>query len=630
MKTPLFIIMIALLASCGGSSSNPDQKTISNEYGIGPGENCTFGGSQIDAGIDSNNNGLLDIQEVLSSTYICLDPAPSTPHLQLTFDRPKTFTFSWSSSDNATHYSLLENNDGVSTYQEVATVDAATTNYEHTVFLPERYDAKYILKACNNTTCALSNEINFYSNLADSIGYLKAFNLHQNAIFGNAVAISNDGNMLAIGSSGESSLATGIHSPYGGEISNEARGAVYIYNQANSQWQQQALIKPSSGSTNSQMYNDYFGYSVAISTDGSTLAVGAPGDNSGSKEFYDTPSPQSGAVHIYARSENTWKLQSFIKSPKPRDNDNFGMSIALSDDGNLIAIGVPNENSSSVGVNGSYENESAPNSGAVYLFSRTDDEWHVQDYIKASNTDHGNNFGASVSLSSNGSILAVGAKLEGNSITSNGTEIDNLAPESGAVYIFTHNHNSWYQSAYIKASNGGPGNLFGSKVELDNNGDTLAVSAPAINTYAGAVYVYEWRHDQWLELAYLSPESDYNEFGFSLSLSADGNLLAVGAPGEDGPSIGLNQQYRDFLSIHREYRYNSGSAYLFSYEDSSWKQISYIKSANTREDHLFGSSISLSENILAVGAVGENNSLNHIHNDDDLYTNTNSGAIYLY
>ena len=111
----------------------------------------------------------------------------------------------------------------------------------------------------------------------------------------------------------------------------------------------------------------------------------------------------------------------------------------------------------------------------MYVFTRSGTTWSQQAYLKASNTDAGDAFGSSVSLS--GDTLAVGAYYEGSSATGvNGSQSDNSeTPRSGAVYIFTRSGRTWSQQAYLKASNTGRDDEFGSSVSL--SGDTLAVGA---------------------------------------------------------------------------------------------------------------------------------------------------------
>jgi hypothetical protein len=207
----------------------------------------------------------------------------------------------------------------------------------------------------------------------------------------------------------------------------------------------------------------------------------------------------------YAVTANLLSQQVYIKASNTGHyigyGDSFGSSVSLS--GDTLAVGARGEDSNATGINGNEDDNSADNSGAVYVFTRAGMTWTQQAYIKASNTNGSDAFGSSVSLS--GDTLAVGAVGEASNATGiNGNEADNNARYSGAVYVFTRAGTTWTQQAYIKASNTNVEDYFGSSVSL--SGDTLAVAAPfeasnatGINgneadnnaPYAGAVYV--WR-----------------------------------------------------------------------------------------------------------------------------------------
>ena len=140
-----------------------------------------------------------------------------------------------------------------------------------------------------------------------------------------------------------------------------------------------------------------------------------------------------------------------------------------------LAVGAYREDSNATGINSSAESDdSATNSGAVYVFQRTSSTWTQEAYVKASNTEADDEFGYSVAVS--GDTLAVGSFGEASSATGlDGDQTDNTAGSSGAVYVFRRTGTMWEQGAYIKASNTGGGDNFGSSIALTN--DTLAVGA---------------------------------------------------------------------------------------------------------------------------------------------------------
>ncbi|MBK9757478.1 MAG: histidine kinase, partial [Nannocystis sp.] len=138
-----------------------------------------------------------------------------------------------------------------------------------------RFGARYILRACNGGGCSDSAPVEVVDSMANAIGYFKASNTEAGDVFGYIdVELSADGNTLAVGSRREDSAATGIG---GDQADNTASlaGAVYVFVRANNVWSQQAYIKAS----NTEAV-DLFGYCLALSSDGNTLAVGALSEDS--------------------------------------------------------------------------------------------------------------------------------------------------------------------------------------------------------------------------------------------------------------------------------------------------------------------------------------------------------------
>lgn len=371
--------------------------------------------------------------------------------------------------------------------------------------------------------------------------YLKASNTGASDQFGNSVALSTDGNTLAVGAYSENSSATGIN---GDQTDNSAvdSGAVYVFVRSGSTWSQQAYVKANNTGT-----GDQFGHSVSLSGDGNTLASGARHEaNSGSH----------GAVYVFTRTGSNWSQQAYVKASNA--GGGFGYSVALSGDGVTLAVGALNEASNATGINGDQADNSALSSGAVYVFIRSGSIWSQQAYVKASNTDAGDAFGISVSLADDGSTLAVGASQESSSAVGiDGDQTDNSVMHSGAVYLFTRSGSTWSQQAYVKASNSGTSDRFGYHVALSGDGNTLAVgarleasNATGINGNqtnnslpgAGAVYVFTRSRNTWTQQVYLKASNTGGDdrFGHSVTLSDDGNTLAAGAYQEDSSATGIN------------------------------------------------------------------------------------------
>ncbi|MBX2883536.1 MAG: FG-GAP repeat protein [Granulosicoccus sp.] len=195
----------------------------------------------------------------------------------------------------------------------------------------------------------------------------------------------------------------------------------------------------------------------------------------------------------------------YIQAGNIEPGDYFGSSVSISAEGKTLAIAAPVENSSATGVNGNQDDNSAHSAGAVYVFVLNNGNWQQQAYLKATNTDKGDNFGMAVSLSSDGHILAVAASNEGSAATGiNGNQLDNSYEAAGAVYVFARDNGQWQQQAYVKApSNYNLGHFGGygiaGALSLDADGDTLAIgtSARIAGTFWGeapasyqAVYLY--------------------------------------------------------------------------------------------------------------------------------------------
>jgi hypothetical protein len=302
--------------------------------------------------------------------------------------------------------------------------------------------------------------------------YIKASNTNAGDRFGSSVALSGD--TLAVGANQEDSNATGINGVQNDNSRNNA-GAVYVFTRDAGTWSQQSYIKASNTDA-----GDSFGTSTALF--GDTLAVGANGEASKATgingDEADNSLVNAGAVYVFTRDGAAWSQQAYIKAsntghdPLSLSNDAFGWSIALS--GDTLAVGAVFEDSNATGIDADQADNSQPDAGAVYVFTRDGAAWSQQAYIKPSNTDSGDEFGWSLALS--GDNLAVGSINEDSSSTGiGGDQINNDLTNSGAVYLFRRSGTDWSQLAYIKAANTDNGDFFGYSVALD--GDVLSAGA---------------------------------------------------------------------------------------------------------------------------------------------------------
>lgn len=358
---------------------------------------------------------------------------------------------------------------------------------------------------------------------------------------------------------------------------------------------------------------DAFGMSVATSADGTTLAVGAP------MEDGNATAPDTGTVRVYVRAGATWSLQATLTALNAEASDQFGAAIALSADGNTLAVGAPFEGGDRNSTLQAFNNN-APRAGAVYVFTRDAvGSWNRQHaYLKASNaegappgnTTEGDQFGTALRLSQDGTTLVVGAIGEDGDIHStviaanaNADATNNFALDAGAAYVFTRTgNNAWTQRAYLKASNAQTTDQFAAGVAISTDGSTIAIGAyqedgDAANTgdpttdndnlqNAGAAYVFARHGDAWEQQSYLkSPHAvRVALFGWSLALSASGDTLAVGAPVED----------------------LTGAAHIFTRNGTQWGPQGAVVASNGAITDGFGVDVSLASDgqTLAVGASG--------------------------
>jgi hypothetical protein len=191
--------------------------------------------------------------------------------------------------------------------------------------------------------------------------YLKASNSGANDEFGWSVAVSGD--TAVVGAHGESSSATGID---GNQSNNSASqsGAAYVFARNATIWTQQAYLKASNTGA-----GDHFGYSVSVS--GEAIAVGSYKEDSNATGVNgnqnDNSATDSGAAYVFARSGTSWTQQSYLKASNTGTNDYFGFAVAVSAD--TVVVGAMGEASNATGINGNQGNNSAPESGAAYVFA---------------------------------------------------------------------------------------------------------------------------------------------------------------------------------------------------------------------------------------------------------------------
>ena len=485
---------------------------------------------------------------------------------------------------------------------------------------------------------------------------------------GTAIALSGDANTMAVGAPFESGGSRGVN---GNQNDNSmyAAGAVYVYIRQGQSWTPQAYVKASNPGI-----NDHFGSSVVLSRDGNTMAVAAHWEASGATGINgnqnDDSIPQAGAVYIFTRTGTNWTQQAYIKASNTGnaaqgDGDQFGFSLALSGDGNTVAVGAITEDSGARQINGNQNDDSAASAGAVYVFSRTGTTWTQQAYVKSANQDAGDLLGFSVALSFEGNTLAAAAFNESGSGRGINQPDDNKSQGSGALYVFTRQNGAWGQEAYIKASRGETSDGFGFATSISADGNTIAVGSgdeacltPGIdppgcaddappgrgaNIWVGAAYVFVKNGTTWSEQSFIKAPNarPYNSFGVRLALSGDGNALAVTSYLEDNAGHGVRPpQIQQFLvqesfnawREHKNEAEESGAAYLFTRSGNKWTAGAYIKADNTDAGDEFGSAVAISGDghTLVVGAHQEDSAARGVNGNQADNSASDSGAAYVF
>ncbi len=366
---------------------------------------------------------------------------------------------------------------------------------------------------------------------------------------------------------------------------------------------------------NSTENDDGFGWVIEFSADGSTLAIGSPFDNGIASgidgDQFDHSGNAQGAVFVFVQTSDGWQQQAYIKASNPDVWDLFGLSLALSGDGNTLVVGAYTEDSNAVAINGSQTNNSLSDSGAVYAFSRSNGVWQQQAYIKPTISFMNGRFGAKVSLSADGNTLAVAG---------NPSHVD----VRDKTYIFKRNANVWGQASELNFSDLRPGK----GLEISGDGRTLAISSDAYK----AVYVYRSGGGVWKQDGRLTAHNTALDDGFgssasgSISISGDGSVIAVGAHADDSSASGINS------GVYNNNLKSSGAAYIFTRAQAGWSQQAYIKPSNPNASDVFGFSVDLSTDgtTLAVGSLLETSLARGLRGDQWDNSSYTAGAAYIF
>jgi len=363
---------------------------------------------------------------------------------------------------------------------------------------------------------------------------------NQYSKLGNAVSLSSDGSIVAIGAQGY----------------NESRGQVRIYEWNGTSWNQRGA------GIDGEAPSDLSGSSLSLSSDGSIVAIGAYGND----VYSSNTSANIGHVRVFSWNGETWEQRgSDIDGESTWDN--FGRSVSISADGSIVAIGAP-KNSGTDQYAGHVR---------VYFWNGTTWMQQGSDIDGEAGNDES---GTSVSLSADGTVVAIGA------INAEGGD--------GHIRVYSWNGTSWT----LRGTDivGEYGNKAGSSVSLSADGTVVAFGAPYTGgSYAGEVIVYVWDGVNWVQRGSILTGYDFDDqAGISVSLSSDGTVVAFGSYGIESNS-------------------SAGKASVYVWNGSDWSQLGNDLEGEAADD-LFGSSLSLSSDgsTIAVGAPINNSYSGHV------------------
>jgi len=324
--------------------------------------------------------------------------------------------------------------------------------------------------------------------------------------FGASISLSSDGTRVVIG--GSTNDGTGA---------DAGHARVYEYN--GSAWSQLGA------DLDSEAAGDYFGSSVSISSDGTRVAVGGVLNDGGGSS--------SGYARVYEYDGSSWNQLGADIDGEASD-DYSGQSISLSSDGTIVAVG------------GHLNDGNGSNAGHVRIFAYIGSSW-TQLGADLNGPTSNAYFGASVSLSSDGTIVAIGAfNTTGSS------------SYSGKTSIYEYNGSSWSQLG-ADISGEAANDKSGYDVALSSDGTIVAIGArfnDGGGSNSGHTRIYEYNGSSWSQVGGdIDGEASSDESGFSVSLSSDGTIVAVGALYNDGGGS------------------NAGHVRIYEYDGSSWNQV---------------------------------------------------------
>jgi len=323
------------------------------------------------------------------------------------------------------------------------------------------------------------------------------------------------------------------------------------------------------GVTTDTESNDYFGESVAI--DGDTAVIGVYGDDDGVAN--------SGSAFVFINTAAGWVTQAKLTASDATTDDNFGISVAIKN--NTIVIGA------------NKSDDAGESSGSAYVFVRSGTTWFEDQILTASDASSADEFGISVSLSSETYII-IGAQYA-----------DGINQATGAAYAFNRLASTWSETDKIIAPDGATNDAFGHAVAISESGYTVLIGAHVDEFSSGSAYIYTRLAVLWSLQQKLTASDSTNGDFFGFSVALEGETALIGAyQNDDGGS-------------------NSGSAYVFTRSATVWSEEQKLLALDDGIDDYFGYAVALDGDTALIGAYQDEGS-----KEGSAYVFIRSGSVW--
>lgn len=409
-------------------------------------------------------------------------------------------------SYNTTYYCRVRRKDNKGIYSEWSNPVVVTTNASSYSFIREQgkllssdyaasdqfgasvvlnYDGDIAVIGASNKTLTYANQGRVYVFRRYGSGWwqvqvLTAPDAAANPeYYGYCVSMSSDGKYIAVGAYANITYT----------------GAVYVYENTGSSWVYRQKLTASDKVT-----NDYFGYNLSMSGDGTRLVVGAYNKNG-------TFTVQ-GAAYVFSRSGTVWSQEQKLTHSDPAASDKFGHSVAINTTSDLILVSAVNK-TGTVAVQ-----------GAIYAFTRSGTVWTQVQKITHSTPVANDGLGQSLAISGDGTRFIAGGLATLSSFT--------LA---GSVFVFYKSGATWIQEQRIDNPNPASNEYFSSSLTINYTGTRFSTGAYGDTTNTGIVYHYTRTGVTWsLENSSMaSMPATSVAYGKSVSMSGNGIYLGIGA-----------------------------------------------------------------------------------------------------